>query len=137
MMHENNYSEYNNTCVTTGLDNIGWRFSPHKQVILIADETSQNLDENAIFKMVSTHLGHSEWEQWTARLVATALKLAVAEEKMEADISPLFQCDLLAWDSCGEYSKSAARFEQQLEEFLFEVVAENEHEIRVKIMSNN
>lgn len=137
MMHENNYSEYNNTCVTTGLDNIGWRFSPHKQVILIADETSQNLDENAIYKMVFARLGHSDWEEWTARLVAAALKLAVAEEKMEADISPLFQCDLLAWDSCGEYSKSAARFEQQLEEFLFEVVAENEHEIRVKIMSNN
>ena len=129
MMHENNYSEYNNTCVTTGLDNIGWRFSPHKQVTLIADEISQKLDENAIYKMVSTHLGHSEWELWTARLVAAAL--------MEADISPLFQCDLLAWDSCGEYSKSAERFEQQLEEFLFEVVAENEHEIRVKIMSNN
>lgn len=137
MMHENNYSEYNNTCVTTGLDNIGWRFSPHKQVILIADETSQNLDENAIYKMVFARLGHSDWEEWTARMVAAALKLAVAEEKMEADISPLFQCDLLAWDSCGEYSKSAARFEQQLEEFLFEVVAENEHEIRVKIMSNN
>lgn len=125
--------DYETSREAMGLENIGWKFNPHKRVILQLSDGDLELKEDGIYKMVFGHLGHYEWEEWTSRMVATAIQKAkgIAEKKVE--ITPLFQCNLVAWDKKTEYVKSSSDFEQQLKECLFEVEFEDDAELRVKI----
>ena len=125
-------SNYENSREAVGLENIGWKFNPHKRVILQLSAGELELKENDIYKMVFGHLGHYEWEEWTSRVVATAIQKAknIVEKKVE--ITSLFQCDLVAWDKKTKYVKSSSDFEQQLKECLFEVESEDDTELRLK-----
>ena len=126
---------YENSYEAMGLENIGWKFSPHKRVILQLSEgvTFQKVDENSILKILGNSLGHFEWEIWTSRLLANFIKTAITTGKKEVNITPLFQCDLVGWDSQGEYIKKSAKFEQQLKQQLFNVISEDKDELRLKL----
>lgn len=123
---------YENSHEAKGLENIGWKFTPHKRVSLKLDATTTKFDKATISQTLGHSLGHFEWEEWTSRLVANAIKTAVSEGKTEADITPLFQCDLVGWDASGEYVKKANKLEQQLKERLFDVIDEDDDELQLK-----
>ena len=128
--------DYEKSCEAACLDNIGWRYTPHKRVNLQLSNKDKKKVEKDIYKMVFSHLGHFEWEVWTSRMVANAIQKANDMEKDEVEITPLFECDLLGWDGCGEntmeYVKTASCFEHQLKDRLFEVVSENANELQLK-----
>ena len=116
-----------------GLENIGWKLNPHKRVMLQLKDEDLELEKNDIYKMVISHLGHYEWEEWSARMVAAAIQNAkVIGEKM-VEITPLFQCSLVGWNRNSEYVKASSDFERQLKECLFDVISEDDKELRVKI----
>ena len=83
--------------------------------------------------MVFGHLGHYEWEEWTSRMVANVIQNAKASGEKMVEITPLFQCSLVGWEKKSEYVKDSPVFEHQLKEWLFEVVSEDDNELRVKI----
>ena len=124
--------DYENSREAAGLENIGWKLNPHKRVMLQLNEEDLELKKNDIYKMVSGHLGHYEWEEWTSRMVVAAIQNAKASGETMVDITSLFQCSLVGWDRQSEYVKSSSDFEQQLEECLFEVESEDDKELRVK-----
>ena len=119
--------------MANGLENIGWRFNPHKRVILQLDVGDLVLKKDDIYKMVISHLGHYEWEEWTSRIVAAAIQNAKAIGEKMVEITPLFQCSLVGWNRNSEYVKSSSDFERQLKECLFDVISEDDKELRVKI----
>ena len=127
--------DYENSREAAGIENIGWKSNPHKRVRLQLNDGDLDLETNDIYKMVSGHLGHYEWEEWTSRMVAAAIQNAKASGETMVDITPLFQCSLVGWDRQSEYVKNSSVFERQLKECLFDVVSEDDSELRVKIMN--
>ena len=127
--------DYENSREAAGLENIGWKLNPHKRVMLQLNEEDLELKKNDIYKMVSGHLGHYEWEEWTSRMVVAAIQNAKASGETMVDITPLFQCSLVGWDRQSEYVKNSSVFERQLKGCLFDVVSEDDSELRVKIMN--
>lgn len=125
--------DYEHSREATCLDNIAWRPNSHKRVMLQLNDGDLDLEINDIYKMVSSHLGHYEWEEWTSRMVVAAIQNAKASEDMMVDITPLFQCSLVGWDRQSEYVKNSSVFESQLKECLFDVVFEDDSELRVKL----
>ena len=118
------------------LDNIGWKFSPHKRVMLQLNDGDLELEKDDIYKkMVFGYLGHYEWEEWTSRMVATAIQNAKDIGEKIVEITPLFQCSLVGCDRESEYVKDSSVFERQLKQCLFDVVSEDDNELRVKIKS--
>ena len=130
-----NMYDYENSREAAGIENIGWKSNPHKRVRLQLNDGDLDLETNDIYKMVSGHLGHYEWEEWTSRMVAAAIQNAKASGETMVDITPLFQCSLVGWDRQSEYVKNSSVFERQLKECLFDVVSEDDSELRVKIMN--
>lgn len=125
--------DYENSREAVGLENIGWKINPHKRVMLQLNDRDLELKKDDIYKMVFGNLSHYEWEEWTSRMVATAIQNAKEIGEKMVEITPLFQCSLVGWNKKSEYVKASSDFERQLKECIFEVVSEDDNELRVKI----
>lgn len=135
------YYDYETSREAANLDNIGWRNAPFgKKVILCASEWL--LEEPDIYyKYCFGKFCHYEWELWTARMLWTASVCAIESKKLEADITPLFTCDLLCYDRVGvdprkdirENVMRAEVFRERLMSDVFDVVEETNEELRVKL----
>ena len=125
--------DYENSREAVGLENIGWKLCPHKRVMLQLNDEDLKLKNKNIYKMVFGHLGHYEWEEWASRMVAAAIQNAKDIGEKMVELTPLFQCNLVAWDKKAEDVKSSSDFERQLKKCLFEVVSEDDNELQVKI----
>jgi uncharacterized membrane protein YheB (UPF0754 family) len=124
--------DYENSREATGLENIGWKFNPHKRVMLQLNDEDLELKKNDIYKKLLSNLGHYEWEEWTSRMLAAAIQNAKAIGAKMVEITSLFQCSLVGWDKKSEYVKDSSDFERQLKECIFEVISEDDKELRVK-----
>jgi len=124
--------DYENSREAAGLENIGWKFNPHKRVMLQLNDEDLELKKNDIYQKLLSHLGLYEWEEWTSRMVIAAIQNAKAIGTKMVEITALFQCSLVGWDKKSEYVKASSDFERQLKECIFEVISEDDKELRVK-----
>lgn len=123
--------DYENSREAAGLENIGWKLNPHKRVMLQLNDEDLELKKNDIYKKLLSNLGHYEWEEWTSRMLVAAIQNAKAIGTKLVEITSLFQCSLVGWDK-KEYVKDSSDFERQLKECIFEVISEDDKELRVK-----
>lgn len=123
--------DYENSREAAGLENIGWKLNPHKRVMLQLNDEDLELKKNDIYKKLLSNLGHYEWEELTSRMLAAAIQNAKAIGTKLVEITSLFQCSLVGWDK-KEYVKDSSDFERQLKECIFEVISEDDKELRVK-----
>lgn len=65
-------------------------------------------------------------------MLAAAIQNAKAIGTTLVEITSLFQCSLVGWDKKVEYVKDSSDFERQLKECIFEVISEDDKELRVK-----
>ena len=122
----------------SGLRNIGWEPSdtiPYERVTLLLEGADvKALDEDKIYKAICKKgLGHMEWEVYSSRMIANAIKKA---DGNEADITEFFLYDLVAWDSSGKYTKTVTKLVEQLEKTLFDVVYEDSEELQLKFKAS-
>lgn len=106
----------------------GWKMVPHKKVTLVNPRDCANLD---ILTLASiwNGTGHSEWEYIMAYALLYPTSKAIKSGRSTADITGLFNRNLLA-------SKNRVFTSKQIYDHIikwFEIVSDTEDELKLKI----